>query len=322
LKLSKAVEGFNYSRIADGFSESTLESYKSSLVLVTKFFEDAEIESITPVDLKRFFHYLRTDYVPRHMNKEDTRPLYSAAIHGKWKAIRGLWTWAAEDLGIPNIALAIKMPKHASKEVAPLTEDEIKKLLAACDYTAEAVTGHRRGYKQRRTTALRDKMIVLLLLDTGLRVGELSRINVVDVDLTTRRIEIAPFGQGIKTHGRTVKVGKKTCSLIWRYLSGRGDAMPLSPLLLEHEGYGRLEEGSIKNLVQRLGKRAGLKSCHPHKFRHTFAIQYLRNGGDIFTLQELLGHSSLEMCRRYLQIAQTDIDAAFQKASPVDNWKL
>jgi integrase/recombinase XerD len=321
MKISKAIEGFKYSRIAEGYAASTLGSYESSLLLLTKFLEDADIEKVTSTDLKRFFYYLRNEYKPRRRNK-DTKPLSGAAIHGKWKAIRGLWAWAAEDLGIENIALAIKKPKYTYREIDPFTEEEVKAILAACDYTAVAKTGDRKGYKMHRFTALRDRMIVMLFLDTGLRAGELSRLNVGDVDLTTRRIQIAPFGQGIKTKGRTVKVGKKTCSLIWRYLSSREGVTPTSPLLLGEDGYHRLENGSIKNLIQRLGKRAGLKSCHPHKFRHTFAIQYLRNGGDIFTLQELLGHKSLDMCKHYLQIAQVDIDTAFQKASPVDNWKL
>ena len=321
MKISKAIVGFQYSRIAEGFAESTLRSYHSSLLLLADYLGDPDIEQVTAPDLKRFFYYLRTDYKPRRPNKTTTT-LASASIHGKWKAIRCLWTWATEDLGIENISLKIPMPEYSSQEVDPFTEGEVQAILAACDYTSEAATGSRKGYKKHRYTALRDKMIVMLLLDTGLRVGELSRLNVGDVDLSNRRIQVAPFGRGKKTSGRTVKIGKKTCTLIWRYLSERADATPTSPLMLEQEGFGRLEEGSIKNLVQRLGKRGGLPSCHPHKFRHTFAIQYLRNGGDVYTLQELLGHSSLDMVKRYLQIAQIDIDAAFNKASPVDNWKL
>jgi len=77
----------------------------------------------------------------------------------------------------------------------------------------------------------------------------------------------------------------------------------------------------IWKLLSRLGKRAGVPT-NPHKFRHTFATNYLRNGGDLLTLQTLLGHTSLEMVQLYARIVAADCAREHEKADPVDNWKL
>lgn len=75
-----------------------------------------------------------------------------------------------------------------------------------------------------------------------------------------------------------------------------------------------------RNIGLRLGKRAGVQDVHPHRFRHSFAIWFLRGGGDVFTLQRMLGHADLSMVNYYLDIAQSDIAMAHRKASALDRW--
>jgi integrase/recombinase XerD len=83
-----------------------------------------------------------------------------------------------------------------------------------------------------------------------------------------------------------------------------------------------LSKNALRLLISRLGEKAGVEKCHPHRFRHTFAITYLHAGGDLSTLQALLGHSSLEMVRYYAQIAETAVQQAQRRANPADNWRL
>lgn len=84
----------------------------------------------------------------------------------------------------------------------------------------------------------------------------------------------------------------------------------------------RMTNSAIRLLLTDLGRKAGIKNAHLHRLRHTFAVEYLRNEGDIFTLQMILGRSSLDMVRNYLQLAKADAKNAHRRASPADKWKL
>ena len=85
-----------------------------------------------------------------------------------------------------------------------------------------------------------------------------------------------------------------------------------------------MTKDSIDKKMSRYGRKAGIKGvrCSPHTLRHTAAISFLRNGGDVFSLQRMLGHSSLEMTRRYCELADVDVKRAHRTASPVDNLAL
>jgi integrase/recombinase XerD len=127
-------------------------------------------------------------------------------------------------------------------------------------------------------------------------------------------VVIHPFGSGQKTSGRIVYIGAQTRKALWKYLSSIEDVAG------DAELWG-LNENALQNLVRRMGNRCGVHA-HSHRFRHTFAINFLRNGGNVFELQRLLGHNSLDMVRHYLSIAESDAEDAHRRASPVDMWKL
>lgn len=317
MEISKAILGYRLGMLTEGYSPSTLTSYLSSLGLLARYLHDPDIRAVTLEQLKSWFLYLHTQYIPPAPAEESR--LSSCAIHGKWKALRSFYNWAAAEFGIPNIAKEIPAPHYTNKPITAYTEEEIKRLMNACEHTAASKTNGRKSYTQRRPTATRDKALLLLLLDTGARVGEVSRLTVGDLNPETGQLIIRPFARGRKTHGRLVYLGKTSRRAVWRYLTQRG-SLPDDAPLFETDGDPMPAE-TMKNIIEHLGQRAGLHA-HAHKFRHTFAVQYLRNGGDVFTLQRLLGHSSLDMVRRYLDLANADDQAAHQHASPADRWKL
>jgi integrase/recombinase XerD len=122
--------------------------------------------------------------------------------------------------------------------------------------------------------------------------------------------------------GRTVYVGKSARRFLWRFLTEREDGTdPDEPLFIGKYNQP-MNRDALRQLLGSLGQKAQVRKCHPHRFRHTFAIAYLRSGGDLFTLKSLLGHSTLEMVEHYPRIAEVDVEQANRKASPADNWRL
>lgn len=83
-----------------------------------------------------------------------------------------------------------------------------------------------------------------------------------------------------------------------------------------------LNRDSLRHLLLRIGERAGVVNPHPHRWRHTFAIEYLRNGGDPFTLKTLLGHTTLNMVSVYIRLAEVDMARVHSKVNPSDNWRI
>jgi integrase len=83
-----------------------------------------------------------------------------------------------------------------------------------------------------------------------------------------------------------------------------------------------LNRSNLRKLIVRLADRAGVRNASVHRFRHTFAVSFLRNGGNVFALQEILGHARIDTVKIYVRLAERDLADAQRRASPVDNWRL
>jgi len=299
MKLHDAITGYKIERLADGYSPQTIDVHSRFLSKLETYLQNPDIESITSVQLSKFMGYLRNDYVPKRRSG-DTSPLLPASIDGAWKSIRSFFKWSADGLSLPRPDLKLHRAPFQSALVHDIPEADIKKLLKACE-----------GIPQTK----RDKTVILMLLDTGLRVGELTRLKREDVDLVTGEILVIPFRSGKKSRGRVVQIGKAAKRAAWQYLTTLPD-MKVTDSMFD------MSIIAVRLMLRRMAKRAGITDIHPHRFRHTFAINYLRNGGDVFTLQRLLGHSSMDMVERYLDIVKSDVANAHRIASPADHWKL
>lgn len=321
MKLSQAIAGFAIGRT--DLSPRTIQDYTYYLNLwVTWRGDDPQLDSLKRADVEAFLHHINGDYQAKHGG-----PLSQSGRHNCWAALRSFWAWGAETLNVENISEKIPAPQVPEIHVEPFTRDEIESLLDACQYTKRAETTTRRRFRIQRSEAVRDTALLLFLLDTGVRIGELCRLKHGDVDLKQKCVEIHPHLSGHKSRGRAVWLGKRAAAALWQYLAEReegGETLTAdAPLFVTSEAGGQpLQARGVAALLVRLGERAGVKDVHAHRFRHTFAIQYLRNGGDPWTLQRLLGHSDSAMTARYLALSREDDQNTHAAASPVDRWRV
>lgn len=322
MDLKSAIDGFSLYLRASGYSPSTVSLYMIALRNLCEFLENPKVEKISLPDLQRFMVYLSEEYKPKRFGNK-THPLSGSSRQNFWKAIRTFFAWATEEFQLkkrPDERL--KLPQNNPKIILPFTEDEVRALLKMAEFTAEAHPKNRSAFTMKRRTASRDIALLFLLTDTGLRVGEASRLNIQDVNLETGEIIVAPFGDSNrKTKSRIVYLGRNSKRALWHYLAKRKENDVSEPLFIS-ERNRRLDGNAIRCLLADLGNRAGVSNCHPHRFRHYFCVEYLRAGGDIFTLQKQTGHTSLKMLQNYLTLSNSDVAAVHRKASPGDKFNI
>lgn len=301
ITFSQAQQGYLLAAGARHLSEHTIRDYVNTLAKFSNFLdEDLPIEEINRHHIEAFF---------AAQTKVTNKTILNYHV-----GLSALWTWAVSEHIVPkHIVREVTPPKPEQKEIIPFTVVEIRAMLAVVGRNTTGQVSNQR----MKESADRNRAILLLLLDTGMRASELCGLDFSHVDTHNRRVRV--MGKGAKE--RTIPFSPRTGQTLWRYLTSRHDARANDSLIATVDEH-RLNRSRLQKILGKIGDRGGVSKVHPHRFRHTFAIQYLRNGGDPYTLQALLGHSSLDMVKNYLRIAQIDIDTAHRRASPVDNWRL
>jgi integrase/recombinase XerD len=264
------------------------------------------------------FEAISTVHVREFLDSQSERGLSDRSINGIWIALSALWTWAALELETPHILRGhIPMPKFKQKVIVPFNNDEVKRLLRAAEWTMEWSTAFGKPTRSKRPTAGRDRAIILTLLDTGLRATELCKLEIRDYNSDEGRLFVRE-GKGDKE--RFVYMGERAQKAIWRYNLKR-KTKPTDPLFAT-KTKNFLNRDNLRKTLQRIAQSAEVEDVYTHRFRHTFAITFLRNGGNVFELKRILGHEKLETVEIYLELAQVDIANAQRNHSPADNWRL
>jgi integrase/recombinase XerD len=303
LPFSRAVEGFVISLRARGLSPNTIESYLRAFKKFQDHHGDLMMDAIKSSQID---HFLAAQPVSKKSKKN------------YFIALSSLWTWSlGEKLVTVHVLRELHAPKPEERSVEPMSAAEVKDIMGAVNRSRVYRIAGGIPHDHSLPNALRDRAVILLLLDTGMRASELCGLTMADVNI--KKNSILVHGKGDKD--RNVPISSRTAQALWRYVATREPGRPSDSVFTTRTG-DPLDRRRLAHQLQSIGRRAGVPHVHPHRFRHTFAINYLRNGGDIYTLQNILGHSTLEMVRKYLRLAQVDMEDAHRRASPVENWRL
>lgn len=272
---------------------TTIDFYKFHLQAFEHFMDHfkLELKTLVPADLsQRMIHYMLD------------QNLTANTINGRIRTCQGFFKFLWQDCMMEtNLADGLKVIKANNEMLFTFTEDQVRTVLEQPDQTT--------------FTGLRDYAMMLVLLETGMRVMELTNMKLPDIDFQNQSICI-PMGKGRKP--RIVPMQVTCIKTLLKYIQERG-SLPFVEVWITLNNKP-LQKAAIEKIVRNHCKKAALQgvrgSCHT--FRHTMAKMYLLNGGDILTLQYILGHTTLDMTRRYIEFFGNDLHLQHEKSSPIE----
>ncbi len=315
--IATLMEAYIQDHIGGNSSEKTLEWHRTALGLMRLFLEEeldiTQIDEVEADDISAWFAHMRsTPAANGKVRAERTIQTYarSARAFFHWLVRRGT-------LNV-NPFERVVFPKVGRPLIQTITTEEFERLLLACAPPNETGTFAERA-------AVRNRAILWLLYDTGIRVSELINLRVGDFDRKHGLVTV--LGKGSKE--RRVALGQNCLRNLSYYLDKhRPDEEELAEWgsagedhLFLSETRQPLTKNGMEMLFKRLRTRAGIigKRISPHIFRHTFAMNYLIKSNDPFSLQELLGHEDLTTVQNYIHMNDTVLQEQKRRYSPGDH---
>lgn len=295
MHLSDLLDEFELAARAANRSPNTITSYQWHVKRFTRFLEERGLSTgcseISTRVIREYVTHLQPTYAPQ-------------SITNNIKALKALFAFGVRDeLVDSDPTQRVVVPKVPRTDYIVLDSAEIDTLLRACNTNT--------------LTGLRDFAIVIFLFDSGVRASEL--INLKDENVNWDRGLVLVYGKGAKE--RQVPVSARTLRAIRRYVNRRNAAgfETAQSLFLNQKG-DPLSRFGLVQLLERLGDRTG-HHLHPHKFRHSFAVNALRNDAREFDVQDCLGHTTLTMTKRYARQTVDDLARRHKRFSPADRLK-
>ena len=295
MTVQEACSTFTSRCVALNLSPNTVKWYGFILSDLVEFFQSkgvADISMIRTYHLRDFLVHLRQ------------RGQASETVFRTFGGLRCAFAfWKREGILEADPMTLVEKPRREKVLIRPLTPEQANALLD------QPSTGNREG--------LRDRAMMMLMLDSGMRVSEITAVEAERIDWL--HCTLIVMGKGRKE--RLVPFSARTGQALLEYARARAEGVINSPHFFLGRTGKALERNKIRKLVAAYGKRAGIQGVRvsPHSLRHTFAVLYIKGGGDSFSLQEILGHSTLDMTRRYVHLARHDLADQHKKFSPMQN---
>ena len=300
---------------AEGKSHKTIDLTALALNKLKKFLQENHLPTdarmVGADEIRRFILHLQASkrFADHPYTKRQQRGLNALSINCYLRAIRAAFNrWVDEELLGRSPFEKVKVPRAPKKIIPTFSKDQLEVFLGAIDtYTPEG---------------FRDHLLVLTYLDTAARLSEITNLRIDDINFKERCLKILGKGQ----QERVVPFGITVQKLLWKYLHfyRPEPAIPgYTHVFLTKDGKP-LTKNRVEAIVKKYGEKAGIKGvrCSPHTLRHTACVYWIRNGGDIFSLQKITGHSSLEVLRGYVNLAQGDVSSAHRRYSAIDNLEF
>lgn len=283
-------------------TQNTIDSYKFYLGYLRNYLEENQhsllVDEIAENDIKGFLNYMRK-----------MKNNHQATINAAIAQLRPFFNYLTEQEIIQDNPMSkIKKGKVDQKPILPFSSEDIQNLLKQPDKSRHA------GY--------RDYCIMLVLLSTGMRISECLNLFIADIDFKNNRILIR---ESKNRTPRIVGLAKKIKPELQRFIRlCHLDSKAFDLLFQNHDGE-KVADNTIQESFREYGKQANIDPrirVSPHSFRHTYAINYLKNGGSTASLREQLGHRTIETVEKYLYWSTDDKLEEFKKYNPLDNMPL
>ena len=313
ITLAELIRHYDVFNRSEGKSPATGSFYNEKLTNFIRYLESQGIEPLLDnvgiANVRAFIRYLQEK--PKWKRNPgihtETAKLSPATVHAHVRALRAFYAWLHREGYTKTHLLAdLKPPKVPKKLIKILIREEIGRILACVNTNTQMM--------------VRDRAIIMLMYDTGIRSSELADAMLENLDLEGGSLKV--MGKGGKE--RLLPLGHSVRKILQRYVFHFRQE-PIHPmvdnLFLAREGQP-LSSNAIKLMFERLSHRSGVERLHAHLLRHTFATNYLINGGDVFSLQQILGHTTLEMVRHYVTLASAHVTIQHRRFSPMDYLAL